>query len=133
MTTRIKCDFKVTGWDQQPYDEPEKGAKLLRTEVKKVFSGEIEAESSAILLMCQTEDNSGAGYVASERVTGRVGERRGSFVIQHGGSLLNGQPLDIFGYIVPGSGTDELRGLRGHCSFYHDEHGSTFTLDYEIA
>ncbi len=37
-----------------------------------------------------------------------------------------------FGYVVPGSGTGELQGLRGHCTFHHDENGATFTLDYDV-
>lgn len=132
MSIRIQSDFKITAWDPTPYDEPEKGPKLSRVEVKKSFWGEVEAESTAVLLMCQADDGS-SGYVATERVVGRVGSRSGSFVLQHGGAVTDGQISDVFGYVVPGSGTDELQGLRGKCTWHHDEHGATFTLDYEIA
>jgi hypothetical protein len=131
MSTRIQADFKITAWEPIPYDKPEEGPELSRVEVKKVFEGEVEAESTVVLLMCQAADGS-AGYVATERVVGRVGRRTGSFVLQHGGALVNGQPSEVFGYVVPGSGTGELRGLRGNCTWYHDEHEATFTLDYEI-
>jgi hypothetical protein len=46
---------------------------------------------------------------------GRLGEREGSFVFQHGGAIEHGV-LRPFGYIVPGSGTGDLRGLRGEAS-----------------
>ena len=131
MSTHIRSDFKIISWEQSPYDEPEKGPKLSRVDVKKVFQGEVEAESTAVLLMCQAEDGS-AGYVATERVVGRVGDRSGSFVLQHGGGLAGGQPSDVFGYVVPGSGTGELEGLRGKCTWSHDANGATFTLEYEI-
>ncbi|SRR6266567_8607006 len=131
MSTHTKSEFKIVSWDQNPYDEPEKGAKLLRADVKKIFRGDVEAESTAVLLMCQGEDNAG-GYVATERVVGRIGNRSGSFVIQHGGAMADGDVTDSFGYVVPGSGTGELQGLRGHCTWHHDQQEAMFTLDYEI-
>ena len=129
MTQSI-ATFQVTSWDQHSYDKPEHAPELFHTDVKKVFHGEIEAESVATLLMCQSDN--GGGYVASERVIGRIGERSGSFVIQHGGAMEGNNVAESFGYIVPDSGTGELRGLRGHCSFRHDEHEAVFTLDYEF-
>ena len=132
MNIHAKANFQVTSWEQKPYDEPETGAKLLRADVKKTFQGEIEATSAAVLLMCQGENN-GGGYVASERVSGRIGNRAGSFVIQHGGAMLGEDVTDSFGYIVPGSGTGELQGLRGHCAFRHEGEVAIFILDYEIA
>jgi hypothetical protein len=131
MSIRAKSDFKIVSWDQSPYDEPKEGPRLLRADVKKSFQGDIEAESTAVLLMCQADN--GAGYVATERVVGRIENRSGSFVIQHGGAIDGGKVTDSFAYVVPGSGTDELQGLRGHGVWHHDEHEATFTLDYKIA
>lgn len=131
MSVRVKANFKIIAWDQHPYDEPEEGPKLLKTDVKKTFQGDIEAESTAILLMCQGDDAS-AGYVATEKVVGRIGSRVGSLVIQHGGAIIGTNPVENFGYVVPGSGTGDLKGLRGKCTWHHDEHEATFTLDYEI-
>jgi hypothetical protein len=34
--------------------------------------------------------------------------------------------------VVPGSGTGELRGLRGNVEFRHDENGASLTFDYAI-
>jgi hypothetical protein len=130
MGTQSIATFQVTSWDQASYDKPENAPELCRTDVKKVFHGEIEAESSAVLLMCQGDN--GGGYVANERIVGRIGDSSGSFVIQHGGAMANNNVAESFGYIVPGSGTGDLRGIRGHCSFRHDEHEAVFTLDYEF-
>lgn len=131
MGIRVKANFKITSWDQQPYDEPEEGPKLLKIDVKKTFQGDIEAESTAVLLMCQANDDS-VGYVATEKIVGRIGSRVGSFVIQHGGATVGTNPVESFGYVVPGSGTGDLKGLRGKCTWHHDEHEATFMLDYEI-
>ena len=130
MNTRATAEFAITGWDETPYDEPAEGPKLTRATVRKTFRGEVEGESTAELLACQADDGS-AGYVASERVVGRVGDRSGSFVLQHGG-IRGGEAPRALGHVVPGSGTGELRGLRGEASFRHDERGATFTLDYDV-
>lgn len=131
MSIYAKANFKILSWDPHPYEESEAGPSLSQINVKKSFQGDVEAESTAVLLMCQSDDKS-AGYVATERVVGRIGSRSGSFVIQHGGGIAAGNVTDSFGYIVPGSGTGELQGLRGHCAWHHDEHEATFTLDYDI-
>jgi hypothetical protein len=52
-----------------------------------------------------------AGYVAVERITGTVGGKHG-FALQHSSTMDQGsQTMNII--VVPGSGTDELKGIRG--------------------
>jgi hypothetical protein len=130
MSTRIVSAFEVTSWEQAPYDEPEGGPSLLRATVNKVFAGEVEGISTAELLMCRPTANE-AGYVGSERFIGRIGEKSGSFVIQHG-ATQDGEAFNLFGNIVPGSGTDELSGIRGSATFRHDAGGAIFTLEYDF-
>ncbi|MFN8533413.1 MAG: DUF3224 domain-containing protein [Dehalococcoidia bacterium] len=126
---RATATFEITGWDQTVYDEPPDGPPLARATVYKTFSGDIVGTSTAEVLLCQADD--GRGYLASERVVGRIGDRAGAFVIQHGG-IQDRATSDAFGSIVPGSATGDLRGLRGTASYVHDEHGASLTLDYEI-
>ncbi len=130
MTTRATATFEITGWEETPYDMPADGPKLVRTTVNKTFRGEMIAESVAELLMCQSE--AGAGYVAAERVVGQIGDRAGTFVIQHGGTHQGGEVDHAFATVVPGSGTGDLVGLRGTAAFHHDETGATLTLDYDL-
>ena len=75
-------------------------------------------------------DDAHAGYVASARVTGRIGNRGGAFVIQQGG-LVDGESPEPFGCVVPGSGTGGFQGLRSTVRFKHDEPGAIATLDDE--
>ncbi len=130
MNRHATATFDITGWDETRYDQPGDGPKLLRATVRKTFRGDVEGESTAELLMCQADDGS-AGYVAMERVTGRIGDRSGSFVVQHGATRDSASSA-TFGTVVPGSGTGDLRGLRGEASYRHDEQGATFTLDYDL-
>jgi hypothetical protein len=53
-----------------------------------------------------------AGYVAIDHVTGTLEGRKGSFVLQHSGTMNRGAPsLSIT--VVPDSGTGDLAGLSG--------------------
>jgi hypothetical protein len=103
--------------------------------VKKSFEGDLMAESTAELLMCQADEKdlaAGAGYVASELVTGRIGDRAGTFVMQHWG-LSGGAPSRTAGHVVPGSGTGELVGLSGTVEIDVDASGAhKLTMDYDL-
>ena len=138
MTTHATATFEVTGWEQTTYGDNTGGQHLSRATVRKEFSGDLAGESTAELLMCRQEDPSdlgaGAGYVASELVTGTLGGRTGTFVMQHWGTSGPGIPQRTAGHVVPGSGTDELAGLSGEIEIaVDDDGGHTITLDYELA
>ena len=136
MSTHATASFDVTGWDETPYDEPADGPRLARATVRKTFRGDLEGESTAELLMCQADPDdysAGAGYVASEHVTGTLDGRQGTFVLQHGG--LSGEVAGerTFGHVVPGSGTGELEGLRGEAEIRQTPDGEhTLLLDYDF-
>ena len=130
MAERANATFAVTSWQEAVYDTPDEGSKLYRATVLKTFHGEVEGSSTAELLMVRAHDEGGEGYVATERITGRVGERTGSFVVQHGG--IFSRQLHQLGYIVKDSGTGDLRGIVGTCHYQHDETGARFTLDYDL-
>lgn len=86
------------------------------------------------MLACGRGDTplNGAGYVVSERFTGTLAGREGSFVLQHGGIAGAGVDPVSFGNVVPGAGTGALAGLRGSCQFAHDERGARLMLTWEI-
>ena len=88
------------------------GTTLARYSLDKVFRGELEGTSRGEMLTAGTQVAGSAGYVAIERVEGTLGERQGSFVLQHLGRMSkSGQSLTI--QVVPDSGTGELAGLEG--------------------
>lgn len=137
MTHHAIAHFKITGWDETPYAEPEDGPRLAKVVVKKTLSGDFEGESTAELLMCQADPKdylAGAGYVASEVLTGSLAGREGGFVIQHGGLSGGADEPYTFGNIVPGSGTGALAGIIGKVGIGQDDEGNhTLTLDYQFS
>lgn len=132
MRERAMATFKVEAWDEKTVSEIEGGGKLTRASVKKSYSGDIEGQGATEYLMAYRADGS-ASFVGLEVVTGRVGGRLGSFVLQHGGTY-EGSAANITMIVVHDSGTGELRGLRGQSTLdsgHQDRYA--VTLEYELA
>jgi Protein of unknown function (DUF3224) len=71
-----------------------------------------------------------ASFVGLERLNGSVGGRSGTFPLQDQGTL-NGTTVSGRWFVVPGSGTGELAGLRGEGGFTAElGQGADTTLDY---
>ena len=106
--------------------------KLNRNVVRKVFSGDMAGASEAQMIAAFTATPGSAGYVAIEHFTGSVGERSGSFVLQHSGVMNRGDArLEVT--IVPDSGTGDLAGISGSLEIHNDEGQHSYVLDYELA
>src|SRR5215208_4109857 len=103
MNTRAVATFENLAEEQTAYDTAEQGPTLFRATLQRRFQGDLVGESVAALLICPCAPDQ-VGYVGADRFVGRLGEREGSFVFQHGGAIERGV-LRPFGYIVPGSGT----------------------------
>ncbi len=131
MSKHATATFQVKSWDEKPYNEIDEGPKLTRASVTKSFRGDIEGEGTLEYLMIYRDDGS-ASFVGLERVVGRVGDRSGSFVLQHSGTFEGGTAKATW-FVVPGSGTGDLRGLRGEGGFAsaHAE-DIPITLEYDF-
>ena len=133
MPTTINATFDVTGWDETAYDEPAEGPKLSRVTVTKRFTGTLEATSTAQLLTSVAQDDPNqAGYIGSERVTGALEGRGGTFVLQHSGTMTRGTPQLII-TVVPDSGTGELAGLSGTMTIDIVDGKHFYKFDYSLA
>ena len=129
LQTTVIVPFEITGWDETPYDDPADGPRLSRATVHKRFLGRLEGTSVTELLTAQGDG--GSGYVANERVEAVLDGRAGTFVVQHGG-VGDERERRAFGHVVPGSGTGELRGLRGEAVYAHDVDGARLTLTFTL-
>ena len=128
MTTEVTAKFDITAWDDAKYDEPAEGPPLGRAAVRKTYTGHLEGTSVAELLMCAPDNPAaGAGYIAQERVVGTLDGKAGTFVLQHG-AIGGPDGEEVFGFVVPNSGTGELSTLRGTCRLRHGE----ITLRYDL-
>lgn len=129
--TKAAGSFDVQAWDEKPYDELEGGRKLTKASVKQRFSGDIEGDGSVEWLMFYREDGT-ATFVGLQRFIGSVHGRSGSFVLETSGEY-DGNEARAAWSVISGSGTEELRGLRGKGT-YVAPHGSraSITLEYDF-
>jgi hypothetical protein len=115
----------------QPTDagtDPGIGRLLL----DKQFHGDLEATSKGQMLTAGTPVEGSAGYVAIERVDGTLQGRRGTFALQHIGTMTRGAPsLTI--RVVPDSGTGELNGLSGSMAITIVDGKHSYDLEYAFA
>lgn len=111
MTQIAKGTFVVT-LKPLPFEGVDATTKLGRMSIDKQISGDLVATTKGEMLSAMTSTKGSAGYVAVEHVTGTLGGRKGSFVLQHSGTTNRGAP-SLSVTVVPDSGTDELVGLEG--------------------
>ena len=70
------------------------------------------------------------GYVAMERITGKLAGRTGSFSVMQLGSMSTGTDPKLTIQIVPGSGTGDLSGLYGAMTIAVIAGQHTYTIHY---
>ena len=122
--------FTNDRYDEEPYGDAD-GAEVSRVHISRTFSGDLEGESVAELLIAKSE--AGGGYGGHDRVTGSLQGKTGGFVFQHTG-LMGPDGVTNTGTIGPGTGTGELAGIAGEGTMLADEAGNhTLTLTYELS
>lgn len=134
MSQTITASFNVVGWEPTVYDEPTEGPEQTRITIRKEFAGDVTGSSVGEGLFCGMNNYAaGAGYLVSERFTGSVVGKSGTFVVQHGGiAAPDAEPVS-FGTIVPGSGTGDLAGISGSATFGRNADGHALTLEITLA
>jgi hypothetical protein len=123
--------FTIKTWDEKPLSEGQDLPKLTRAAVRKTFTGDIEGEGQVEYLMMYRSDGS-ATFVGLERVVGQLAGKAGSFVLHRTGVFENGMAKETY-FVIPGSGTGDLRDLRGEGTTavgHGMEH--PLTLNYEL-
>jgi Protein of unknown function (DUF3224) len=127
--THASGNINVKTYEPTTYDQPTEGPALVRIHVVEDFSGDIEGEGVAEFLQT-TQGEDEASFVGVERVSGSIGGNAGTFVLQDEGTL-KGTTVSGTWFVVPGSGTRELRGLRGEGGFKAElGERADITLDY---
>ena len=132
MSQRAAGAFDVKVTPQKPDTQIARAANLGRLTIDKRFHGDLEGISKGEMLATQTDTPGSAGYVAMERVTGKLKGRAGSFVLQHSATMTRGSPKANIS-VVPDSGTGELQGISGTMIITVGADGShSYEFDYKI-
>ncbi len=127
--TRATAVITVHKYEPAAYDEPAEGPALTRIHAEESFSGDITGDGVAEFLQAAGADGS-ASFVGIERVTGQIGGRQGTFLLQDAGTVA-GNIVSGDWFVIPGSGTGQLAGLRGEGGFRANlGEGAQVHLDY---
>ena len=129
MTSRATGDFEVK-LQPQPPDDPQHPVPG-RMSLDKQFHGDMEGTSKGQMLAAQTAVKGSAGYVAMELVTATLHGRRGTFVLQHTGTMNRGQP-QLSVTVVPDSGTGDLTGISGKLAILIANGRHSYEFDYSL-
>jgi hypothetical protein len=113
--THATAVITVHKYEPVPYDEPAEGPVLTRIHVEESFSGDVDGAGVVEFLQAAQADGT-ASFVGIERVSGSVGGRAGTFLLQDAGTVA-GNVVSGDWFVIPGSGTGELAGLRGEGGF----------------
>jgi Protein of unknown function (DUF3224) len=125
---RAKAKITVQSSEATPYDQTVSPA-LMEIRLSETFTGDIDGESPVRALQVLRDDHS-ASLVSVQRFRGKLGGRQGTFVLQ-GQEIVENGKIKATWFVVPGSGTGDLSGLRGEGGFEGDfGKGSDGTLDY---
>ena len=128
MGTQAKGTFKIDSWDEEPHGDE---GGLARAVVRQTYSGDISGEGQADWIMCYRPDKT-ADFVGYLQLTGELGDRSGSVVLQSIGAFDGKEasgPLEI----MRGSGTGELAGIVGRGAFRAPMGGTPeVSLDYDF-
>jgi len=126
--TRAKAKITVQSSEAKSYDQSA-SPTLIEIRLTEIFTGDIDGESPVRALQVLRDDYS-ASLVSVQRFRGTLGGRHGTFVLQ-GQEIVDNGKIKATWFVVPGSGTGDLCGLRGEGGFEGDfGKGSDGTLDY---
>ncbi|MDP1860146.1 MAG: DUF3224 domain-containing protein [Gemmatimonadaceae bacterium] len=130
MTTRASGTFEVK-MTPQSADDGSTAATIARLSLEKHFHGDLNASSKGTMLAASTGVPNSAGYVALEWVRGSLAGRKGTFVLQHSGTMNRGAPQLVIS-VVPDSGTEELVGLLGTMVILVADGKHSYEFEYGI-
>ena len=132
MTHHASGPFDVKVTPQKPDTQIARTANLARLTIDKRFHGDLEASARGEMLAAQGDVKGSAGYVALERVTGKLQGRSGTFVLLHSATMKRGAPASTI-MVVPDSGTGELAGLTGSMRIMvAADGGHSYEFDFRI-
>jgi len=128
MHARGTFEVKMT---PQPPQEGVGDPGIGRLALDKQFHGDLEATGKGEMLAAGTEVPGSAGYVALERVSGSLQGRRGTFALQHCGTMTRGAPQLVI-TVVPDSGSGDLLGLAGTLTITVADGQHGYELEYTL-
>jgi hypothetical protein len=129
--------FSPTKWDEKTYDQISPSTKMTKASVEYAIKGELEGVALVEYLMYYGDyddrdpHKSTALYIGLTRFKGTVNGKAGTFATEDRGKFEGGTATTTSS-IIPGSGTDDLRGIAGTAKSLATQRGSKLDLEYSL-
>lgn len=124
-------------WDEKPYEILSRESRLSMAAVEYNFHGEAEGRGRGQYLLYYRHFNekdvhhSESTYSGFVHWSGTLNGRTGTFILEETGNFEEGVASSTL-RIVPGSGTDELKGIIGSGKVLANEGEAHFEIDYVL-
>lgn len=128
---QISGEFQAQLQSIEAYAEGVDSIKLGRMSIDKQFSGALDAISKGEMLSAMTGTQGSAAYVAIEQVVGTLEGKKGSFVLQHFGTMNKGKDSLVV-EVVPDSGAGELSTLSGSMKIKIEDGKHFYDFEYQL-
>jgi len=132
---KAKASYEVKKWKEETYQQISSSMKMTRASVEFALHGDPAGIAAVEYVMFyksfdpNDQHKSSASYVSLMRFDGKVSGKSGSFAMQDQGSYEAGAAKSTL-KVIEGSGTGELKAIRGNATYLADQKGATFELDY---
>ncbi|HEY6953487.1 MAG TPA: DUF3224 domain-containing protein [Bacteroidota bacterium] len=129
--------FTPAKWDEKPYEQVSPTMKMTKASVEFGFKGQMEGSAATEYVMFYKDyddrdmHKSTAVYVGLTRFKGTLNGKKGSFATEDRGTFECGLAVTI-STVIPGSGTEELKGISGKAKSESTHTGSKFQLEYSL-
>jgi hypothetical protein len=130
-TMQVSGEFKAQLKPIDGYAEGVDTINLRRMSIDKEFLGALDATSKGEMLSAMTATQGSAGYVAIEQVVGTLEGKKGSFVLQHFGTMSKGKDRLIL-EVVPDSGAGELTAISGTMKINMEDGKHFYDFEYQL-
>ena len=137
MPERTTGRFTFADWEEKTIGTTGTGGtgrRLARASVNNTFSGGVEAAGTACEFSIVYVSETTGTFTGMELLQGQLDGRKGAFAWEERGSFDADGTVHCTFEVVPGSGTEELTGLRGTGN-YTAAQGETsvrYTFEYEL-
>ena len=102
-----------------------------RYTINKQIDGDLQASTIGEMFTGGDPKRGAAGYVAIERVIGKLHGRYGSFALQHFATIDgNGHSMQVI--VAPGTGAGELEGIEGKFKIRAEDGIHFYDFEYSL-
>jgi Protein of unknown function (DUF3224) len=134
---KARGTYTVKKWEESTYQQIGSEMKMTKASVEYAFSGEITGKASVEYLMFYShadpkdQHKSSASYVGLIYFEGTVSGKPGTLVLEDNGAFEGGAAKSAL-QIAAGSGTGQLKGIRGTGMYLANAEGAHAELEYNF-